>query len=160
MRFLARLAVVAFALGAAITAGFIFMVIAGLGEPAMHELIAGLGFAGFFALFDAIMSEGAPDAAALAIGAALWTMALMVLVLPPVVAAVVGEIGGWRSFVWYGGASGAISAAVPWAAGAGRAGEGELRITLLLFLTGTLSGLVYWLIAGRTAGVERGEPPA
>lgn len=160
MRFLVRLAVVAFALGAAITAGFIFLVVASFGEPAMHELIAGLGFASFFALFDAIMSEGAPDVAALAICAALWTMALMVLVLPPAVAAAAGEIGGWRSFVWYGGASGLISAAMPWAAGAGRAGEGELRITLLLFLTGSLSGLVYWLIAGRTAGIERSEPAA
>lgn len=162
MRLIARLFVAAFALAAAVTAGFLFIVIAGLTEPAMQELFAGLGFAGFFALFDAIWSEGSPDAMVLAIGAALWTLTLTVVVLPPVIAAVVGEIGGFRSSVWYGGASGAVSAAVPWAARAwtGQASEAELRITLILFLAGCLSGLVYWLIAGRSAGAERSEQRA
>ena len=158
MRFLVRLLIVSFALGAAVTAGFVFLVIAALGEPAMQQLAAGLGFASFFALFDAIVSEGAPDTAAFAIGAALWTMALVVLVLPPAIAALVGEMAGWRSYAWYGGASGAISAAAPWVAGADRAGEGELRITLILFLAGALSGLVYWLLAGRAAAEGRSEP--
>jgi hypothetical protein len=54
--------------------------------------------------------------------------------------------------------TGALTAALPWLARSrvsdvALAAEG--RITALLFLAGAASGLVYWLVAGRSAAAPR-----
>jgi hypothetical protein len=87
-----------------------------------------------------------------------WVLSTTLLILPPAFFALIGEIAGLRSFVWYGLGTGALTAALPWL---GRSGErwsngpdlgAEARITTLLFLTGAVAGLTYWLVAGRSAG--------
>ncbi|MDJ1159752.1 hypothetical protein QNA08_16120 [Chelatococcus sp. SYSU_G07232] len=157
MRFLARLILVPFGLGLAVAAGLLFLIIGGMSEPAVAELVAGVSLAGLFAFLDEVAAGRADAAAALLLG--LWSLTIGVVVLPPLVVAVIGEIAGWRSYVWYGGATGVLTAAVPWVArgGAGAASAGELRITLVLFLTGVVAGFVYWLVAGRNAGADRKE---
>lgn len=94
--------------------------------------------------------------------AGLAKAAFMVLVVPPVLVALIGETLRLRGFVWYGGACGLITAALPWLArGAVRPGgplAAEARITAILFVAGACAGLVYWLVAGRSAG--RSVPPA
>jgi hypothetical protein len=63
--------------------------------------------------------------------------------------------------LWYAGGAGAVTALLPWLGRArvGRFAEAALqaegRITALLFLTGATTGLVYWAIAGRSAGRRR-----
>ena len=80
-------------------------------------------------------------------------------VLPPAFVALLGEILGLRSFVWYGFGCGALTAALPWLhrgserwSQSGALGA-EGRLTALLFVTGAVAGLTYWLVAGRTAGL-------
>ena len=103
-----------------------------------------------------------PDARAVALFTAFATGVFAILVAPPALVAVIGEVLGWRALLWYAGGSGALTALLPWLgrarSGMARATEAALpaegRITLILFLTGAASGLVYWAIAGRSAGVR------
>lgn len=163
MRLLERLILVPFGLGLAIVVGFLFLVIAGMSEPAMAELVAGLSFAGLFAFLDGVAGSSRPEEAAGVLFFGLWTLAMAVVVLPPLIVALVGEMAGWRSFVWYGGATGLATASLPWlmrGTVTGPASAGELRITLVLFLTGAVSGLAYWAVAGRSAGSPAASGPA
>ena len=88
----------------------------------------------------------------------LWALSAALLILPPAIVALVGEIAGTRSFVWYGFGCGALTAALPWLGrGSERLADSdalgpEARITALLFITGAVAGLTYWLVAGRSAG--------
>ena len=71
--------------------------------------------------------------------------------------------------LWYGAGCGLLTAALPWLTrGAVRSRDtgrnsglnpdllaAEARLTLILFVVGAGAGLVYWLIAGRSAGFVR-----
>lgn len=142
----------------AIPAGFMTLAVGTLIEPAARELVTELGLASA----DAVLADlwhGGPaafDAAGLLAG--MWALSAALLFLPPAFVALVGEIAGFRSFAWYGFGTGLFTAALPWLGrGWERWSEGamlgaEVRITTLLFLTGAIAGLTYWLVAGRSAG--------
>ena len=88
----------------------------------------------------------------------LWLGVLAVCFAPLALVSMVGEVARWREPIAYGAATGALAAAVPtlvraaFAVPVGRAlSPAEGRLTLLFFLTGVASGLLYWAVAGRTA---------
>lgn len=95
--------------------------------------------------------------------ARIWTIMALVLAGPVTLIGLIGEITRVRSFVWYSGATGAVTACLPWLArsgygsGAFSGNWGEGRVTLALFLCGAMAGLAYWLVAGRSAGEGRRE---
>ncbi|CAH1678950.1 MFS domain-containing protein [Hyphomicrobiales bacterium] len=156
MRLLARLILVPLGIGCAVTAGLLFLMLAATFQPALAQLFAGLSLAGLLAFFDALTATGDAEAAPRGALLALWMLTVGVVALPPAVIALVGEFAGWRSFVWYSGATALLTASLPWIArGSAEGTRGEADITLVLFLTGALAGLVHWAIAGRTAG---GQP--
>jgi len=73
--------------------------------------------------------------------------------LPAVIAAVVGEVFGLRSFLYYVVAGGLALAAIPVLAASG----GETTVPAADYMTifasaGFAGGAIYWLIAGRNAG--------
>ena len=77
------------------------------------------------------------------------------------VAALIGEAAGARSLVWYSGVSGLLAGASPWIARAAKGLEraqsvtdAEGRLALLFFLTGALTGAIYWLIAAPKVGSD------
>jgi hypothetical protein len=160
MRLIGRLLVIGLALICAIAAATFFLMIAAITDPSVGRTAAAFAWASFATLFDLLERTDDPREAFLILSG-VWTAATSLLVGPPVLAAFIGEIARIRSFVWYAGASGFLTALLPWALrGAPQApAPGELRVTLALFLTGTASGLVYWLIAGRGAG-RKPEPIA
>lgn len=87
---------------------------------------------------------------------------LLLLSVPPALAATIGETLRFRSLIWYGAVSGGLTAALPWVARSGLrlpsgpdAQAGDLRLTALLFLAGSAAGLAYWLVAGWSAGRRR-----
>jgi hypothetical protein len=84
---------------------------------------------------------------------AFMALASAVILLPPVIVAAVGEVGRTGSYVWYGGGAGVLTAAIAWLGHPrGTAGPDDgTAVLLLLFLTGVVSGLVYWAVAGRGA---------
>ena len=155
MRLLGRLILGALALILAIPAGAAMLVAALALDPAAATWLTGAALAGLEGLAD--LAAGLPPDSLLPLLAEFARALFVLLALPPILAALAGEALGRRSLAWYGGVSGAITAAIPWLArGAVRAEPGQLaaeaRLTAILFLAGATAGLVYWLIAGRSAG--------
>ncbi|ACL59355.1 hypothetical protein [Methylobacterium nodulans] len=163
MRLIGRLLVMGFALLLAIPAGAALLGIGTLADPVLRDLIGQLGLYGIEAIWSELAAGYPPDAgmveAVLDVGRAL----LLLLAVPPALNAVVGEVLGWRSLAWYAGATGFLTALLPWlmrgtraAGAAGPSGIAEGRVTALLFVAGAAAGLAYWLVAGCSAG----RPPA
>lgn len=158
MRPLYRLGLLILGLVFAIPAAFAALAVGLALDPVGRDLVGNLGLAGLSSVMGALI-EGEPPGAALEGAASLGMGLFALLAVPPALAAIIGEVLAWRSFVWYGAAAGLVTAALPWSERSVRAGEraaeavgAEGRITAILFLVGATSGLVYWLIAGRSAG--------
>ena len=164
MRVLGRALLLVAGLVIAIPAGALALTIGIAHEPAARELIGALGFASLGAILEGVPFDEAPEMVAGTLALGLWTLAMSLVVLPPTLVALIGEIAGTRSFAWYGGAAGLLTAAIPWLVRGSPtdtisptlAAEG--RLTALLFLTGAVAGLTYWLLAGRTAGKSVSRP--
>lgn len=157
-----RLVVTLVALCLAIAAGTLFMAIAGLAVPATRDLAIDLSLTQLLLTLAGMSQGDSPDLIWSVVALTFWFTTLAILVLPAVVTAISGEIFGTGSVVFYSGGSAAVATAIAWlgrTAGA-RAGPGEPKLLLLVFLTGAVSGLVYWLLAGRHAGrLDEPLPP-
>jgi hypothetical protein len=157
MRLVVRLFLLVVGLTVAIPFGAATLAAGSILDPATRDALGALGLASAGSLLSDLL-EGVPPDAAMAFAAALGMGLFALLVAPPALAALIGEVLGVRSFVWYGGAAGALTAGLPWLvrarpiAEADAALHAEGRMTALLFLTGAVSGLTYWLVAGRSAG--------
>jgi hypothetical protein len=158
MRLVGRALLGAFALLFAIPAGALALAAAALLDPVVGGFAADVASASFWILIDWLAALDDPDVAAGDPFAGIGRVATVLLVAPPALIGLLGEVLGLRAFLWYTGATGALTAALPWLArtAAPRAMTSEeLRITLALFLAGAAAGAVYWLIAGRSTGPER-----
>jgi hypothetical protein len=162
---IARTILIIVALAVAVAAGLVFLPIAALVDPVTRAAAAAFSACGIFALLVASFSWIGPERAGGAFLFALWTIAVTICVAPVLVVALVGEVAGIASGLWYVGATGLLAAGLPWIVRArhlGQAGadaaaaEVEGRLALVFFLTGALSGFIYWLIAGR--GTARALP--
>lgn len=162
---LRRLIVMTFGFVIAAGVGAVFLVVSALFDPATRE--AGLTplIAGLFAIVDEAINEGDPERAFAALSFVVWAVIIATCAAPLAVAALVGEAAGARSFVWYSGVSGLLAGASPWIARAAKGleraqhvSEAESRLALLFFLTGALTGAIYWLIAvpAKRPAPERG----
>jgi hypothetical protein len=168
--FVRRLILVPTGLILAITAGFIFLLIAGLAEPAGRKVLEGIGWI-FLLAVRADAMRGEPPASYLALATKIiWWATLAIVVAPVLITALVGEVARLGSYVWYIAVPAVLTAAIPWLArGARAAGSAairdaatrsaqtqadEARLALLLFLSGALSGFIYWAVAGRDAGLK------
>lgn len=98
--------------------------------------------------------------AALALQAAVTTLAL-VCCAPAICVALIGEIAGLRSLVWYGGATALLACALPvatrGAVWAPLASQPSAFVPLVL--SGVSAGLIYWLIAGRDGDASSRAAP-
>jgi hypothetical protein len=154
MRWLGRLFLMTFALPIAITAGCGFLLFASVIDPVMAVLTGDTLFVGFWSLMDAIFAVDDPTPVVEGALSGIGRLVFALLVAPPLFAALVGEVAGARRALWYAGATGLLTAAMPWLLrGSPRmASPAELHVSLVLGLTGAVAGLVYWMIAGRGAG--------
>ncbi|MBV8764462.1 MAG: hypothetical protein JOZ66_06065 [Hyphomicrobiales bacterium] len=168
--FVRRLILVPTGLILAVTAGFLFLLIGGLAEPAGRKVLEGIGWI-FLAAVRADAMRGEPAASYVALATKIiWGATLAITVAPVLITGLIGEMARFRSFIWYVTAPAALTAAIPWlvrglkAAGSASirdaamrsaaAQADEARLALLLFLSGALSGFIYWAVAGRDAGVK------
>jgi hypothetical protein len=155
MRRLARLLLlVPFALLTAIAASGAFLMVACLFDPLLAGFTGDALAVAWWTLTDMLLGgeDPAPFVTEAILGAG--RLAASLLVAPPLVVALVGEVVGARSLLWHAGATGLLTGAVPFLLrGGGRgATPEELHIAAVLALTGAVAGLVYWLIAGSSAG--------
>ena len=162
-----RMIVIFVGLACAVAAGVFALPVLALMDPVTREAGFAMFAASIFAAFDLAASPA--DAAA-----TLFLLARSVLaaicIAPLGLAALVGEIAGLRSWFWYACCSGGLAAAMPFLlrllAGVDRGGAtpetpaatAESRFLLLFFLVGLITGSIYWLIAGRSAGTASSEP--
>jgi hypothetical protein len=166
MHVLGRLLLGAFALLLAVPAGAAILVLALLVDPTAQAWLTGGALAGLdMALSD--LSAGLPPEGLLLLVAGLAKALFVLLFVPPTLVGLGGEILGRRGLLWYGAGCGLLTAALPWLTrGAVRSGAvgrdpallaAEARLTVILFLAGAGAGLVYWLVAGRSAGLPRAD---
>lgn len=109
------------------------------------------------ALFSGQIDENtAPIAVGMAIAITLYGG--MITFIPALIVVIVAELNSWRSILFYLAAGGAIGllAAETTVAFDGLSFAGQLR--LICIAGGFVGGAVYWLLAGKLAGM--GDPPA
>ena len=162
MRLVGRLFLIPFALLLAISASTLFLALAAILDPGVGIFAAKVIWTGLWTLaqsLDALDEAGTLPGDAFA---GFQNVAASLILAPPTFVALVGEVAGWRAFLWYSCATGAITAALPWLArAASRPATGEeLHITAALFLAGAAAGAVYWLLAGQSAGRAGRVPTA
>ncbi|HTV31922.1 MAG TPA: hypothetical protein VME69_02295 [Methylocella sp.] len=159
MNFLRRLIGVIFALTIAFGAGLIFLPLAVVADPVTR--------AAAFVFIQMALSDLNPDIAPGEesggldlLGDLAWAVVVTVSAMPVTVVGLIGELARVRTFYWYAGGTAVVAAASPWLIRLGlnlpRAGQynsAELRFALVFFFGGLLSGSVYWLLAGRRAGL-------
>jgi hypothetical protein len=154
MRWLRRLFAVPFGLVVAVTASSLFLITASVADPVMGSFAGGALWVGLWTLIDAAAAVDDPTLMIESTLADAGRLFATVLLAPPVFVALLGEAIGARRVWWYAGATGLLTGALPWLARGGTrpATPEEIRIAIILALVGTVAGLVYWLIAGRSAG--------
>ncbi|KAB1075590.1 hypothetical protein [Methylobacterium planeticum] len=161
MRVLGRLLLLCLALVLAVPAGALMLGLALVLDPAAQAWLAGGALAGLDATLSDLAAGMAPETMLLALAGIAQALAVL-LVAPPVLVALVGETLRLRTLAWYAGGAGLLSAALPWLArgGAGPGGAERLaaegHLSAILFLAGAAAGLVYWLVAGRSAAEPAG----
>jgi hypothetical protein len=135
--------------------------IASMVDPVMATLTGDTLFVGFWSFVDAVFSAEDPGLVVAHAFDTVGRIAFTLIIFPPLLVAILSEVIGLRSLVWYAGATGVLTASVPWILrGSARvANPAELHVSLVLGLTGAVAGFVYWAIAGREAG-GRAQPNA
>ncbi len=93
----------------------------------------------------------------------LYTAVVAICFLPILFVAALGALAKLRSWTYLAAATGIVTAAMAWTLRyafhlprAGAASPAELRLALVLFLTGIVIGSVYWLVS-RMLGGGRGD---
>ena len=160
-----RIVVMAFGFALAVGVAAIFLIVSALVDPATREAGFAAATSGLFAFVEEDVRAGGWSDPLATFGFIVWSMIIATCVAPLAVAALIGEIAGARSLLWYSGASATLAGASPWIAraamGLDRAREAsplELRIALLFFLTGALAGAIYWLIAAPPPARQMARP--
>src|SRR6478735_7590589 len=143
-----------FALLIAIGASSLFLLVASIVDPVLALLTGNTLLVGFWAFVDEVFSAEDPGPIVAAAFDAVGRVVFTLLVFPPLLVAILSEVIRARSAIWYGAATGVLTAAIPWILrGSARVGwPGDLHVSFVLGLTGAVAGLVYWTIAGRDSG--------
>lgn len=146
MGLIGRLFKIALALIAAIVTGSLAILIV---WPVAPDTL----FVAIHRLFDIIADSERPDLVIAETVTSVSRLLMLLLVAPVVVTGLIGEIARWRSAYWYLARTALLTASIPWLLRPENRvpSAGELHISALLGIVGAIAGLVYWLIAGRSA---------
>jgi hypothetical protein len=151
-----------FGMTVGIAAALVVLPAAALIDPATREAGAAFAHFAFFSMADSALERSSAVAVA-ELARFVWTVLVAVCVIPLVLTVLVGAAAGVHSLAWYAGGTGVFAALSPWiaraafhSAKAASASAAEMRFAFVFFLTGAAAGLVFWLLAGRSA---RGQEP-
>lgn len=107
--------------------------------------------------WDDLAALGVPSAAIWVVVAAGAAVIAAVAMLPALLLIVLAEGFAWRSVLYYGVFGGILALAlwygVDFAGNGGKAGAGLAHEREVFAAAGIAGGLVYWLVAGRKAGL-------
>ncbi|MFM9973313.1 MAG: hypothetical protein ACKVON_01910 [Beijerinckiaceae bacterium] len=157
MRFLMRLFIL-IPLGivlAAFSAGA-FLVIAGVVQPHIGGAITDGAITTIRTLFDSLLQEGEAIDRFGRLAQGLTTLMLAVVFLPVALIAAVSEVFNLRWWLPQAAGAAMLTALLPWAALPELMSGTPVAsaLTGLLAATGALSGSIYWMVAGRSAGAD------
>ena len=167
MGHIGRLFVIFAGLACGVAGGVIALPVLAILDPVTREAGLVMFTTGIGALID---SDIEPEDAAASLLLLLHGVTLAICVAPLGVAALLGELARLRSWFWYACCSGGLAAAMPFLlrlwTGLDRrmttseptTATAESRFLLLFFFVGLITGSIYWLIAGRSAGTASSEP--
>ena len=149
-------------LACASAAAPIFLPIAIIFDPLVQQIASHVPADHWFDILSGLVNDEDPEETIGTLFQLVWTVGMLVCVAPVTITALIGGVSGARSQLFYAGLSGLLAAAMPWVLRASRfaergiqASSAETHLTAMLFLTGAVAGLVYWLIAARSAA----DPP-
>jgi hypothetical protein len=155
---IARILLVTAALLGATASALVFFPIAALIDPVTRGAAADLAAAASFALLERALNDPAAGDMLSTMLSVIRSVAAAICLLPILIVGLVGEAAKVGSWIWYSVATGAVAAAVPFIVRGKADGSVspaaqnvEMRFAAILFLTGVVCGLIYWLVAGRTA---------
>lgn len=152
----ARLILTLVGLACASAAALMFLPFAVLLDPLVQSTASHLSADHWVDILEGLFADDDPHEAVTTLFQLIWTIGMLVCVVPVTIAALIGGLARSRSFFFYAGLSGFLAAAMPWILRASRFAErggqissAEGHLTLILFLTGVIAGGLYWLIAAR-----------
>ena len=156
MSWLRRLFAVPFGLLLAVSASSLFLAVACVVDPVMGSFAGEALWVGFWRLLDAVFAVEDPGPVVDSTLSAVARLLAAVLLASMILVALVSEVIGARGALWQVGGTALLTGALPWLArgGARPATAEEIRIAAILALTGAVAGFVYWLAAGRGAGLD------
>lgn len=154
MRFIGRLILIPLGILLAASCVLVFLGIVGVVKPAVGDAIAMTAFRTMDRMFQTVL-EGEE-----AIRQFGWSLvifsrfAVVVLILPVTLVAVVAEFFAFRSWLFHALVTALLTAAMPFALMPEliRGFQFASSATALLASAGALAGTIYWIIAGRGAG--------
>ncbi len=170
----ARLTLTIVGLACASAAALLFLPFAVLVDPLVQSTTSHASADHWFEILENLFADDDPQEALTTFVQLIWSIGMLVCVVPVTITALIGSLARTRSFVFHAGLTGAFAAAMPWILRAsrfadrgGQISSAEGHLTLILFLTGVVAGTIYWLIAGRRGedqpsrgGWMSGHPPA
>jgi hypothetical protein len=154
--FLGRLILIPLAiLIAAITAGS-FLIITGFVQPQIGGAITDAAITTMRTLAESLMEDGEAIDRFARLAKGVSTLTVSVLFLPVALIAAVAEVFSLRWWIVQALGVALLSALLPWAMMPNLMAGAQLASSLtgILAATGALSGSIYWMIAGRSAGAE------
>jgi hypothetical protein len=152
----ARLILTIVGLACASAAALLFLPVAVLVDPLVQNTASHVPVNHWFDILEGLFSDDDPQDAAATFVQLIWSIGMLVCVVPVTITALIGSVARARSYLFYAGLTGALAAAMPWILRASRFADrgsqissAEGHLTLILFLTGIVAGTIYWLISGR-----------
>ena len=131
-----------------------------LAEALAAQPGSSLGIARIISVLVFTLPQG--DEAVAVVATAIWRALLWVCLAPLCLVAMVAEAAQLRSWRWMAGGTGALAALGPTVLRTMEPGGGttplnalEVRLSLLLLLSGAAGGTLFWLVAGRRDAVPR-----
>lgn len=148
-------------LACASASALVFLPLAVIFDPLVQHATSHVPADHWFEILANILTEDDADEALATLFHLMWTIGMLVCVVPVTITALIGGVSRAVSLTFHAGLTGLISAAVPWILRTGSPAaisprdtlisQSEAHLTLILFLTGIVAGSVYWLIAARSS---------
>ncbi len=108
---------------------------------------------GFYRFMEAMDATSDPIELTVYTVSSMGKLLFLIIVAPIAITGLVGELSKWRSALWYIAGTGLLTTAVPWLmlTEFRSPTSGEMRVSAFLLAVGAVTGLVYWLIAGKSS---------
>src|SRR5690242_19039204 len=111
---IARLTLTIVGLACGSAAALLFLPIAVMLDPLVQSAASHMPADHWFEILEGLFSDEDPQETVATLVQLVWTIGMLVCVLPITITALVGGVARSRSFLFYAGLTGLLAAAMPW----------------------------------------------